>query len=356
MRMMSRDESEAYQLAVAELAEEWDELADRAGAAPFARPGWICAWWRAFGKGTFEPVTLRHGGRLTGLIALARTHGRLESPTNWHTPAFSALAEDEATLAELVGRVFLQRPPSVRVGFIDPEDPFAASLREAARRTRYSVLERTLVRSPFLDIEGDWEAYERSLSKNVRNDVGRRLRRLSEEGKVTFEVADGSERLDELLEEGFAIEAAGWKGKGRTAIASDGRTSGFYHEVARWAARRGTLRLGFLRLDRRPIAFLYDLEENGVHYYLKGGYDPDLGRFSPSKVLLHLMVRRAFEQGLKRYEFLGGDDSYKLQWARRTRDALQLEAFARTPRGLAERSAYAYARPVARRLRAMTRR
>jgi CelD/BcsL family acetyltransferase involved in cellulose biosynthesis len=26
--------------------EAWDALADRAGAAPFLRPGWIAAWWR----------------------------------------------------------------------------------------------------------------------------------------------------------------------------------------------------------------------------------------------------------------------------------------------------------------------
>jgi CelD/BcsL family acetyltransferase involved in cellulose biosynthesis len=353
MKIMNRVESDAYDLAVAELVDEWDELADRAGAAPFARPGWICAWWRAFGKGTFEPVTLRHDGRLTALIGLARAHRRLESPTNWHTPAFAALAEDDATLAELVGRVFIQRPPSVQVGFIDPDDPLAALLRESARRARYSVLERTLVRSPFLEIEGDWEAYERSLSKNVRNDVGRRLRRLSEEGKVTFEVADGSERLDVLLAEGFAIEAAAWKGKGGTAIASDERTSRFYREVASWAASRGWLRLGFLRLDGRPIAFLYDLEENGVHYYLKGGYDPGLARFSPSKVLLHLMVQRAFRVGLRRFEFGGSDEAYKLQWASATRDLALLQAFSRSLQGLAERAAHAHGRPLAKRVLAL---
>jgi CelD/BcsL family acetyltransferase involved in cellulose biosynthesis len=45
-------------------SERWDALADRAGAAPFLRPGWIAAWWRAFGRGRLEILTAGSGGRL----------------------------------------------------------------------------------------------------------------------------------------------------------------------------------------------------------------------------------------------------------------------------------------------------
>ena len=38
------------------LAEEWDGLADRVGAAPWTRPGWVAAWWRAFGSGRLQIV------------------------------------------------------------------------------------------------------------------------------------------------------------------------------------------------------------------------------------------------------------------------------------------------------------
>ncbi len=39
-----------------DLAEEWDDLALRTGAPPFARPGWMRAWWSAFGaRGALHP-------------------------------------------------------------------------------------------------------------------------------------------------------------------------------------------------------------------------------------------------------------------------------------------------------------
>ena len=42
-----------------EIFDEWDALADRVAATPFMRPGWIAAWWRAFGSGKLEVLTAR---------------------------------------------------------------------------------------------------------------------------------------------------------------------------------------------------------------------------------------------------------------------------------------------------------
>src|SRR5262249_41813831 len=43
------------------LAREWEELADRVQAVPWVRPGWVAAWWRAFGKGALEVLAVRRG-------------------------------------------------------------------------------------------------------------------------------------------------------------------------------------------------------------------------------------------------------------------------------------------------------
>ena len=85
--------------AIDPLAAEWDLLADRTGAQPFARPGWFAAWWAAFGTGDLVVVTARRHGRLTGVLPFRRRAGVLASPTNAHTPAFAVLAEDDATRA-----------------------------------------------------------------------------------------------------------------------------------------------------------------------------------------------------------------------------------------------------------------
>jgi CelD/BcsL family acetyltransferase involved in cellulose biosynthesis len=164
---------------------------------------------------------------------------------------------------------------------------------------------------------------------------------------VSFEVADGRERLEELLSEGFRLEAAEWKTARGSAIVSHAETEQFYREVARWAAERGWLRLAFLRLDGRAVSFQYALEDGRAYYPLKGGYDTRYRDFSPGKLIIHSTLSRAFSTGLARYEFLGDEAQYKLAWASGSRELLVFDAFGRSPTGLADWAVHAYGRPAA---------
>jgi len=49
----------------------------------------------------------------------------------------------------------------------------------------------------------------------------------------------------------------------------------------RWAARRGSLRLAFLRLDRHPLVFDFAVKDERCHYLLETGYDPAYRAFPP---------------------------------------------------------------------------
>jgi len=122
----------------------------------------------------------------------------------------------------------------------------------------------------------------------------------------------------------------------------------FYRSVARWADRRGWLRLAFLRVGGRAVAFDLHIEPGGATYVLKGGFDPEWARFSPGSALTYASLRRAFaDRGLQSYEFVGTDDPYKLTWTAATRDRVRLQLFPRTPVGTLERLAWTRAHPVA---------
>jgi CelD/BcsL family acetyltransferase involved in cellulose biosynthesis len=110
------------------------------------------------------------------------------------------------------------------------------------------------------------------------------------------------------------------------------------------------LRLFFLRLNERPIAFVLGLESDGRLYDVKGGFDPEFARFSPGLLVTHGMIDYAKRQGLLSYEFLGGEDSWKLEWTREVRKRRLFQAFAPGAAGRAEWTLYAHGRPLAKRL------
>jgi CelD/BcsL family acetyltransferase involved in cellulose biosynthesis len=336
---------------VGALAGEWDDLVERTGGLPWLRPGWIDAWWNAFGDGSLHIVATRgEDGRLTGVLPLIERRGSVRSTTNWHTPEFGAVAAS-GDASDLIEGVLSSRPRRIALSWLDETKPGYPECARLARAHGYRLLARTIERSPYIDTSMDWERYEAGLSGKLLRELRRRRRRLESRGELAFEVTGGKEgRLDELLAEGFRIEAAGWKGERGLAIDSQPTTRDFYRKVARWAAARGWLRLAFLRLDGKPFAFDFALEENGIHYLLKTGYDPGLRAEAPGQLLRLLMIRRAFDEGLESYEFLGTDEPWKLEWTEAVRERRVLQAFAPTPAGLVDWSAFALGRPLAKRV------
>ena len=199
-----------------------------------------------------------------------------------------------------------------------------------------------------MTVAGEHETYLRGRRRGFLADLRRRRRRLAECGAVTFEACEGEPRSGPLLEELLVLEAAGWKAARGTAIA--GRASTRVLRRGDGVGRaRGTLRLLVLRLDGRPLAALLGVQEDGVHYLLKGGFDPAYARYSPGQLVLAQTIERGFADGLRRIELGGGADAYKLQWADTVRDLVAMSAFAPSAVGSLRWIAVARGRPLAQR-------
>jgi CelD/BcsL family acetyltransferase involved in cellulose biosynthesis len=335
-------------------SEEWDELAERVDAPPFLRPGWTAAWAEAFGVNDLQVVDVRRGGELAAIMPLDASRSGSRSPVNWHTPLFGPVAIDEAARDELLLQLFDRPCPSVELQLVDGSPDSIEPIVEAARDRQRLVLSRPVAQAPFIELDGSFEEYESGLSRNRRKGLRRHRRKLEERGSVDFTVYDGSERLDELLDQAFRIEASGWKGDAGTAISSQADTLRFYTDIARWAADNGWLRLAFLSVDDQPIACDYALQHDGSWYSLKAGYDHEYRSYGPGALLLHEEIAHLHREGLRRMELLGTEDEFKLSWTDRSAQRSWVRAFRRTPAGLAAWAGFASrerARPLARRVK-----
>lgn len=337
------------------LTPEWEALADAVKVSPFLRPEWFGQWWQAFGTGEACVVTVRRQGTLVGLVPLLRRGRSLHSMTNDHSPGFDLIAADEAAVLALSDALLGLRPRRVTLEYLEADGPGVRAIHASAASAKFRAVIRDWERPPFILLDGDWDSYERSLDGKLRRDLARRERRLAEEGTIAFEVQNGAENLDGLLAEGFALEPSGWKASRGTAIVSRPETREFYTEIARWATGRGILRLTFLRLDQRPLAFQFGLEDSGVYYFVKGGYDPVFGRYAPMKLLLRRVLESAFAHGLERFEFLGPPEPFKLEWTSTCHDLKRVELFDRSLPATASWAATAHGRPAAKRLKGLVR-
>src|SRR5438128_197282 len=109
------------------------------------------------------------------------------------------------------------------------------------------------------------------------------------------------------------------EGRGRHGDRLPARASPSLHAVRR---ARGRARLAALALlDRRGLSdrVSYAVRCSNKLYLLKPGYDPRYARYSPSNLLCHLVLQDGFHDGLAEYNFLGGEEPWKLEWTKDTR-------------------------------------
>jgi CelD/BcsL family acetyltransferase involved in cellulose biosynthesis len=168
--------------------------------------------------------------------------------------------------------------------------------------------------SPWLELAD----FERALSAKFRSSLRRRARKLEAEvGAIALERVEARGALDEALDDALRLEAAGWKGAARTAIACDAELARRYRALARALFDR--LALYFLRVGGVRRASHFALVEDGVYYLFKPGYAPELATYGLGHLLVDAVIRDLRARGVHTLDFLGDDMPWKREWTTRIR-------------------------------------
>ncbi|AOR76140.1 hypothetical protein LH128_10136 [Sphingomonas sp. LH128] len=126
---------------------------------------------------------------------------------------------------------------------------------------------------------------EAALSSKKRKELRRQANRLAEEGAIAFEHSTDARDVARWCTDFLALEAAGWKGKAGSALASSERTERMFRESLEGAALRGRLERLSLTLDGRPVAMLATFLTAPGAYSYKTAFDETYARFSPGVLL-----------------------------------------------------------------------
>ncbi len=195
---------------------------------------------------------------------------------------------------------------------------------------------------------------DRALDAKFRANLRRRAKKLAADiGPVELERVDGRltpPALAARLDEGFALEALGWKGARGTAIACDARLASRYRALAQAFAARGQLACYFLRAGGRRVAFHFALADGAVYYLFKPGFDPALARYGLGHLLVDAVARDLVARGVRELDFLGDDMPWKRDWTDAVRTHSFRYLFAPTARGRALAAWKLRFAPAARRL------
>jgi CelD/BcsL family acetyltransferase involved in cellulose biosynthesis len=74
------------------------------------------------------------------------------------------------------------------------------------------------------------------------------------------------------------------------------------------------LRLYRLRLNERAIAAIYSFFHHETVFCYLQGFDPRFAHLSPGTQLMFAVIEDAVRLGMRRFDFLRGEEGYKLHW------------------------------------------
>lgn len=132
----------------------------------------------------------------------------------------------------------------------------------------------------------DSETYfETSMSGKKRKELRRQHNRLAEHGELVFHRLTDASDIVGWIDRFLALEAAGWKGREHSALASHKTTEQMFHGVMEGAAQAGKLERLALHLGGRPIAMLANFRNPPAAFSFKTAFDETYARFSPGVLL-----------------------------------------------------------------------
>ncbi|WP_235302896.1 GNAT family N-acetyltransferase [Sphingopyxis sp. MWB1] len=284
------------------LAEAWDRLADEASEPnPFAE-----RWCLQSALHLLDPdrqtrlVLVRDGadGPVIGVmpLALALRYGRLpmRHVAGWsHYHQFHGAPLVRAGFEHLFWSILLAwcdaaawAQTMLLVRRLTENGPLHRAFVDVARMRgdRLEIVhreERALLESDFTP-QAYWEASVRS---KKRKELRRQANRLAEQGTVEFRHWRAGEPVEPWAEAFLALEAAGWKGRAGSALASQNDTAAWFRAIIVAAAEAGRLDMRALDLGGRPLAILINFLTPPGAFSFKTAFDEDFARYSPGVLL-----------------------------------------------------------------------
>lgn len=328
---------------------EWAELA-RAARNVFGTPEFATTWWGHFGRG--EPLLVASRTDDGTLVALWPLYRRRLGPLRVIRSighgcgdelslvcAAPRRAEAVIALGQVLGSgrpggdvVILDHVPigrdELRAAECEPDPARAAPGWDRIDHRTLLVEECPLLLAPGVG----WEELLTARSRNFRQQVRRRERRLRRDHDVALRLTREPDELATDLTELFLLHRRRFDGRASNTFTAPRQL--FHRDWARVCLSRGWLRLWTLGLDGLTVAAWYGFRFADVESFYQSGRDPDWDSASVGFALLAHTVRAALEDGLGEYRFLRGDEPYKSRFANQA-DAVATVAIPRTALGSA---------------------
>ena len=333
------------------MKKDWDDLLIRSGnQSIFMTWTWLITWWEVYGENNelWWMYVADERGRFVGSAPLylrKQTNGLLlphreirfigtgapVSPEHLDI-LVDPMKQDETF--DAIGKYLDEHRSHWDVLLLTDltvQNVSPATLNLAGELSSVQI-EEQFPRAPYIPLPDRWEDYFKSLGKWLRRTIARQRNKQTRELDMSFYVWSPKdsefdaafsqfEKLYALRKESVQVENKFAQAYGYLK---------FHRLLASRLADEGRLNLAFLKIQGKEVACEYTFKHRNKLYSYQCGFDPAFAKHNIFKVLRSYVIEVAIKQGIKEFDLLRGEESYKYDWKALPRKKQMLRAFSPT--------------------------
>jgi len=180
---------------------------------------------------------------------------------------------------------------------------------------------------PYISLPRSFNLLMNGLSKNMRQNLSKYLRRINEKHLVELKKYDEAGfSVKEAMELFIKLNEKRWEAKGLPGSfkSKEDAFRNFHMDVAEWFAEEEWLGLYFLTANGKPVSVQYTFEYGEKMYYYLAGFDPQYSSYSVGNLITMFLLERCVKKGFKEYDMMRGNEPYKAMWTRTYRRNLEI--------------------------------
>jgi CelD/BcsL family acetyltransferase involved in cellulose biosynthesis len=279
----------------------------------FVLPGWLKAWWQAFGsERTPYLCSIRSHGELIGMAPLmveGRT-ARLMGDTDVcdFLDVVVVPGRENTFFDALFDHLKKQGVRQLDLEAVRSDSTLYRHLAAATTDQPYAIDCHSVDASMVLDLPASWDAYLLQLTGKQRHEVRRKFRRLEEAGRVALRTFDNVAEVSSQMGTFLTLFK---KNRTEKARFMTDRMASFFHALAIELASARILKLYFLMLNDAVVAAVMCIDHDDTFHLYNNGYHERYHSLSVGLLSKLFTVKESIRLGKRRYDFLKGTEVYK---------------------------------------------
>jgi len=177
--------------------------------------------------------------------------------------------------------------------------------------------ERAAAGSTFVDLDALRDT-NISFLETLKPSTARRIKRsmalYRKRGPLELKAAENVDEALDFFDRCGALHQARWTARGRPGAFAYPFYVTFHRRLIEKALPTGAVELVRITVDNEAIGYLYNFLDRGrVSYYFSGFHFDEDNRLKPGLISHTLCIERHRERGMNVYDFLAGEQRYKLE-------------------------------------------